>query len=703
VEEFVFHQIEQLVFDVRRLQLEAALWRPSDRLFLSLLLGVPSWVYQAVRVFYIADKILPLPTCLAERGEAILYAPPYSRVPTLVVLPEYADSAYWGGLSEKKRSYTRFVEIVGSNGEAGGGRVAVGQRWLGDCNHLIDLFGFNKVLSSLESLQLNSLFGDKLPVLAVDGSLCADRDFSRGLEGLIRAFDVRVVVFGVALPKPSARMLSLFPTPAMLSQIVAQACVVLVPERGNSFALSEFELGQLGGRCLLVDKKFPAQAMFDLLGGIDTLNSVNAGLAEVDQSWDADNFWRNLLDDETVSFPTSTRRPIIALMSPMFPEKGGPPHSSLDLMLALAEIADVDVWTNAEMLPVHRSKARAVRRIDGDFDSDHYDAVIYVMGNHPMYIPIYNHMKVNGGALILHDAHMMDFLWNCYPPEQLCQILSKESDKPIPVNEVDALTSNPEKLKQPYLSEIIKYGNPVIVHSPTAASIINQLYGVNVMYFPVGMPYPFRQEELSGLLREKSKLALGIDQHRPCIVSFGEVHWLKGAKQCIFVVKELVEWGYDFQFVFVGPVSDELRQQLSEMAQQYGVSEYITLVGGVSEEKYIQYLLAGDIVLQIRKIPFGQVSGALLDAVSAGMHGVASENLAASIEAPECVVRVNDEASPTLYAENIAELIDSGAYLQRPGPGWDGFVEKHAFARYARKLISVLLGSKRGFRQREEQ
>jgi glycosyltransferase involved in cell wall biosynthesis len=158
----------------------------------------------------------------------------------------------------------------------------------------------------------------------------------------------------------------------------------------------------------------------------------------------------------------------------------------------------------------------------------------------------------------------------------------------------------------------------------------------------------------------------------------------------LFVTRELLDWGVDFQFLFVGPVEDALRQELSERIAEYRLQDHVRIVGGVSEALYMQYLQAADIVLQIRQIPFGQVSGALLDAVSAGMHGVASENLARSIEAPDLIRRVNDKASPTIYAEEIARLIESRDYAQRPGPGWESFTIKHDFAKYAKNLLSLL-------------
>jgi glycosyltransferase involved in cell wall biosynthesis len=267
-----------------------------------------------------------------------------------------------------------------------------------------------------------------------------------------------------------------------------------------------------------------------------------------------------------------------------------------------------------------------------------------------------------------------------------------ESGTNVNVSDIGLVISNLAEYGRPFLREIVDHADLIIVHSPIAAQVINTVYGVNTEYFPVAMPYPFQQSQLTDEARLHAKIAAKVALNKPCIVSFGEVHLMKGAKQCLFAMKELKDWGIDFQFLFVGPVAPSLEAELYSKIDEYGLREYVTITGGVPEAEYIRYLQAGDIVLQIRQIPYGQVSGALLDAVSAGMSGVASENLARSIEAPAMIRRVNDKASPTIFAEQIAKLIESEEYLDRPGEGWKAFTDKHDFAVYAKKLLSLLFG-----------
>lgn len=543
--------------------------------------------------------------------------------------------------------------------------------------------------NGLDEAILEVLFAGGQPVLMVDGALAMNKDIMRGVLGLTRRNPARILVCSESAAVDAPEVSVLRPGPALLGRIAARSLAVLVPAVGRSQTLSMPEVLGLGGRCVAVGDTLQVRDLAELA-------ALPTAAAELSSGSDYAAFWDQMLiaasSDPSVSVP---ERPRIALVTPIFPQKGGPPHSSLDLALALTEIAQLDIWTDGDMLPSHRARMNAVYRLDATFEADRYDAIVYVLGNHPMYLKIFDMMCEHGGTLILHDAHMVDFLNHRYGRKRLGMLLSQEHGAPIDASDPGKVIGRLAEYGRPFLREIVRHANPTIVHSPTSAAVLHDLYGIDANYFPVAMPYPFERSELTPEARLQAKLALGIAALRPCIASFGEVHMMKGAKQCLFVMKELLDWGIDFQFLFVGPVDKSLGNELRERIEQYGLQDHVVIKGPVSEADYIQHLKAVDIVLQIRQIPFGQVSGALLDAVSAGMHGVASENLARSIEAPPLVRRVNDKASPTIYAEQLAEMIAAKSYEDRPGPGWEDFTVKHDFGRYARNLLSMLFG-KRG-------
>lgn len=659
------------------------------------------------------DPALPLPLGLADLGIEIVRSPPFRREAVLVIELRGKASNLRDLVQPQLQRMLRVLAI------ADGGAVAGG--YGPDVHQLLELHmhradaGAQEVFpvvtvtvkaalddslrapcGALDEASLEVLFGDGEPVLVVDGALARDKDIMRAILGLTRRNHARILVCGEAAAVEAPEVSVLRPGPALLGRIADRALAVLVPEGGRAEALSMAEALQLGVRCLAVGDTLQIHDLGELAALPAPVVAPVSGMDGVPPSGsDYHAFWDHVLNAlPPAPVAAVIERPRIALVTPIFPQKGGPPHSSLDLALALTEIAQLDIWTDGDMLPAHRARMHAVYRLDAAFEADRYDAIIYVLGNHPMYLKIFDMMCEHGGTLILHDAHMIDFLNHRYGSKRLGALLSHEHGAPIDASDPGKVIGRLAEYGRPFLREIVRHANPTIVHSPTSRAVLHDLYGINASYFPVAMPYPFEQSELTPQARLQAKLALGIAVSRPCIASFGEVHMMKGAKQCLFVMKELVDWGIDFQFLFVGPVDQSLGNELRERIERYGLQEHVVIKGSVSESDYVQHLQAVDIVLQIRQIPFGQVSGALLDAVSAGMHGVASENLARSIEAPSLIRRVNDKASPTIYAEQLAEMIAAKSYKDRPGPGWEDFTVKHDFGRYARNLMSMLFGKR---------
>ncbi|MDF0490967.1 glycosyltransferase [Sphingomonas sp. H39-1-10] len=654
-----------------------------------------------------ADPVRPIPQVLADLRIGIVRYAPFRREAVLVIEPVGMDDVSLRDMVQPAiRGMVRVLAVADRGPVAQGDGEGVSQLLElrmrpmvsedtaeGGPSATVSLpaaadESLRAPCTGLYKASLEALFAGDQPVLAVDGALAMDKDIMRAVLGLTRRNPARILVCGESAAVDAPEVSVLRPGPALLGRIAARSLAVLVPAAGGSQALSMPEVLGLGGRCVAVGKTLQVHDLGELA-------ALPSGTTEPLFAPDYAAFWDQVLT-AAPSAPVAAvpERPRIALVTPFVPQKGGPPQSSLNFALALTEIAQLDIWTDSNMLPAHRARMNAVYRLDATFEADRYDGIVYVLGNHPMYLKIFDMMREHGGTLILHDAHMVDFLSQRYGRKRLSAILSQEHGAPIDASDPGKVIGKLIEYGRPFLREIVRHANPTIVHSPTSAAVLHNLYGIDVNYFPLGMSYPFEPSELTPEARLQAKLALGIIPSRPCIASFGEVHMMKGAKQCLFVMKELLDWGIDFQFLFVGPVDKSLDNELRERIEQYGLQDHVVIKGAVSDADYIQHLKAVDIVLQIRQIPFGQVSGALLDAVSAGMHGVASENLARSIEAPPLVRRVNDKASPTIYAEQLAEMIAARSYEDRPGPGWEDFTVKHDFGRYARNLLSMLFGKR---------
>ncbi|MBK6026666.1 glycosyltransferase involved in cell wall biosynthesis [Brevundimonas nasdae] len=670
-------KIENLIIDVRPVQ-EAGRASPLARAFLLL----AQQLMQSHSVTVLATHKAPWPAELPPEGARVIYALPIERKAlTLMTAGRGVDE-----VRPHIKPFVRSLSVTWRERPGGPGGYVVAGTDLPDLPVGRGVFSA-PVVSDLDRLQLDFLESISVSLIVVDGVVASDKDVMRDLIAAVRGTDTRIVTLGGASVVEAPEVLALYLEGGGVRELVAKSNVVLLP-KGEPETVTSWEVEAWGGAWFTISAGDVVKSLADLYQRAIRAGSVTA---EDAQSGELDA----LISLPVQEVPPAPLRPRLALVSPMFPDLGGPPHSSLDLAMALAELCELDVWTDSDMLPLHRKRVNGVYRLSDVFPADRYDEVVYVLGNHRMYEPIYALMRRHGGIVIQHDAHMLDFLDVVLGREGLERLLLEELGERRSAHPVTELIKSLSELGRPLLSPIVELADGVVVHSPTARSVIDQLYDSHVEYFPVGMPYTFSSEEVTSDKRLSAKYGSGIDPDVPCIISFGEVHLQKGAKQCLFVLNELKAWGVRFQFLFVGPVQDELRRDLEGYIDRLGLSDCVRIVGAVSEDQYARYLVAGDIVLQIRQVPFGQVSGALLDAVSAGMHGVASESLGKSIEAPEFIRLVVDGSSPTIYAEQLAELITSKKYENRPSSSWDGFKARHEFHTYARNLLNMIFGRDR--------
>jgi hypothetical protein len=174
------------------------------------------------------------------------------------------------------------------------------------------------------------------------------------------------------------------------------------------------------------------------------------------------------------------------------------------------------------------------------------------------------------------------------------------------------------------------------------------------------------------------------------ICSLGMVTNAKGPEECVHALEQLRAWGVPAELHFVGSPGD-LGARLVTLAERLEVRSALRLMNDwISDQTYRDYLLAADFAIQLRSHGFGGLSGAVLDCISAGLPTVCNDDLATAMDGPDYVLRVPDNFSPLLMAEQIFLAWQAGRHLARKGPIRDGYVREHSFDRYARRMLEVL-------------
>lgn len=264
-------------------------------------------------------------------------------------------------------------------------------------------------------------------------------------------------------------------------------------------------------------------------------------------------------------------------------------------------------------------------------------------------------------------------------------------NRPITTSEFNDWAIRKRNLPSSFLNYIMEFTTTLIVHSKLAQRILQEQFDVRCVYVPFAAQHGVAPSALTKEARLKAKLRCGINPYRIALGTFGSVHPVKGDIHYPFILRHLLDRGLDIDFYYVGPVSDNRRNEIVSAATDMNVVDHLHFAIDISDKSYIDHLVAMDIGVQTRSILGGQVSGALMDCVETCLPTIASTGLVDSIEAPNSIVHaINDISSPVQIAHEIANFIPYAQEMARPNPAWQSFIEDRSFTKYVKRLEEAL-------------
>ncbi|MDN3524162.1 glycosyltransferase [Halomonas sabkhae] len=332
----------------------------------------------------------------------------------------------------------------------------------------------------------------------------------------------------------------------------------------------------------------------------------------------------------------STSLPTLALVSPMPPQPTGIACYSAELLPYLAEHFRVSLIVDQpEVDPELRAAydvldAQAFSRSAGEFDH-----VLYQVGNslyHAYQFPL---MRRYPGAVVLHDFYLFDAVWWLQEsgawPEALRQQLYRDHGYPgvIELDKPDGSTTRgPESY--PVNGFVTREAAGLIYHSEYARSLGDQ--------------WQPRQEDITRVIPHLRQLPEEVDQagargvlnvgpDELVIASFGGINPKKMTDTLVdaFLDSPLAQQE-GIRLVLVGAQhGGEFGHQLARRLRRHPAGKRVQITGYVDRERYVQWLSAADMAVQLRCQSRGETSGAILDAMAhrvaviANAHGSAAE------------------------------------------------------------------------------
>jgi hypothetical protein len=323
---------------------------------------------------------------------------------------------------------------------------------------------------------------------------------------------------------------------------------------------------------------------------------------------------------------------------------------------------------------------------------------IAVLGNHPQNLMALR--VVNEGladVVILHDASLLNLMAAASPSvEELVETVAAGPPGQPDCDDLRAWLTHPHSVPFPILPRSLTTVDRVVVHS-TAQRDVLQRMDIECCDLPVAMEGRFETRQKLNLNLSLLRESLGMPDTELHLVSAGYVQPAKLPEVLINAVAMLNDWGITTSLTFLGTVNNpSYREQMMRALKDLDLVELVRIDERISDRRMGLMFAAADAAIQLRRPFFGQLSGAMADALEARTPVLASDELIGAIpDLPEMVASLPSVTSSLHVAESVRDLRGRFDEMRDRAGEWTKFMERHSFESYAGSLINLVENQER--------
>jgi glycosyltransferase involved in cell wall biosynthesis/SAM-dependent methyltransferase len=291
----------------------------------------------------------------------------------------------------------------------------------------------------------------------------------------------------------------------------------------------------------------------------------------------------------------------------MPPSKSGIADYSSALVSEMAKRAAVTVFSSAE----------------DRYDASAFDIAVYHMGNNPHHDFVYEAALKHPGVVVLHEANLHHLIahltikrgdWDAYMAEVE---LNGGASALAFAQRVRTLEIGPDYDGVAMTKRLLDASRGVIVHSRYVARETRaQGFAGPVAVIPHGAWIP--QTDRLG-----TRYLLGLDESTPLIGAFGYLKPYKRIAESLRALRRLVRLDPRVRMILVGEPHPEF--PVGQLIRTLGLQDHVRILGFVPIEKFVDYMGACDIILNLRFPTVGETSGSLTRALGLGKAVIVSD------------------------------------------------------------------------------
>ncbi|MDQ4132797.1 MAG: FkbM family methyltransferase [Actinomycetota bacterium] len=411
-------------------------------------------------------------------------------------------------------------------------------------------------------------------------------------------------------------------------------------------------------------------------------------------------------------------RPRLAVWAPFPPQQSGITDYNIELLQVLRHRYDVEVFVDDGFMPppsllrqyrVHHYTAFARRQ-----EARPFDVSLYQMGGSLFHLYMYDALRSHPGVVVLHDLTWSHVLYTAaLEAADLTRFRRQveELEGEAAAGEWDALATVEPVLRQAAIDEflakwrmmrdVVSHSLTQVVHVEEAATELQRLYpDARPVVIPMGVADPYRSNP--ALEARVARRRQGVPDDAFVVGTFGIVHSFKRLEECLQAFAQLHARHPNARFVVVGRwLEDSYADHLRHRARALGVESSVRFTGHVSRRDLDDFLIASDVVLNLRLPVSRHMSATLARALAAAKPVIISDLEDWRFLPDDACLRVPVGAGEVpAVSEHLLALAADGGRRARLGAAARDYYEKEATiermaARYSDVLDSHMRASVR--------
>ncbi|VEN73924.1 conserved hypothetical protein [Candidatus Desulfarcum epimagneticum] len=370
----------------------------------------------------------------------------------------------------------------------------------------------------------------------------------------------------------------------------------------------------------------------------------------------------------------SARRPKLAYISPLPPERSGISDYSAELLPELSRYYDIDVIVDQDSVSDSLSNADW-SVFDVEWFRCHYsryDRALYHFGNSHFHQHMFSLLEEIPGVVVLHDFFLSGLVWHMdahgSDPNYFVKRLYESHGYGAAREKFSDPASNDLVCrKYPCNLSVLKQAKGIVAHHEYSLNLAKDRHAkVDEDNWAV---IPHLRIPAFGHDRAKARQALNLGDDDFIVCSFGLLgpsklnHRLLKAWLTSHLAKDA-----NCVLIFVGQNHEgEYGRELMTAIQRGKIGGRVRITGWVDTETFRHYLAAADIGVQLRTFSRGETSGAVMDCMNHSLATVVNANGAMADLPDDAVWKLPDKFSDMQLIEALETLRHDGSRRNKLG------------------------------------